>query len=358
MPNRAKHGQTQAGTSIGPRPGGQVFCHGLWFSCGTARFKPIGEGNGQNTLGMGFGGQHLGVRRVAQPAGHLALGDAVGQGQSHAPLGQQPGHHLLQTLGALAVNHVAQARPQLRLHRRDEAVGRCLVGRFGGDAHVHLAGVSGQANGGVAAGHQIADEGIDLALADDAGAQDLGLDDPRLPHALLEIGDHPLGHEIFQLARDAGQADDSAAGFLYDEGGGGAHRVFDGHGALRDVRLASVVLGHLAAKASKAGRDLVQQVLAEDQRAAGGVGHCFAGDVVHGGSQPARDEHDIGAVQGDGEHGDHALAVVADGALVMQVQPNVAQHAGYHGGVGIIDFAEQQLGAGDYDFCVHSVAPS
>ncbi len=198
-----------------------------------------------------------------------------------------------------------------------------------------------QSDGRVALGHQIPDARVDLTFSDDTRAQHSGLDDRLSPYAFLEVRDHAPRHEIFQLTGDAGQGNDGASRVLHDEGRSGAHRVFDRDSPLGDVSLAAVVLRHRATKAGKARRYLIQQLLTKNERASCGVGYRFAGDVVHRGAQPARDKHDVGAIQGDVEHRRHALPVVADGALVMQVQPYIAQHAGHHCGVGVNDFAEQ-----------------
>ncbi len=253
-----------------------MFRPGLWFFANI----PL-------TSRVFFGDQHPGVGRVHQPVGHFALGDVVGQSQRQPPLGQQSAHHLFQRLASLTVNHAPQACPQLGLHRRDETIRLPLVGRFGGDADVHLAGVSGQSDGRVALDHQVPDARVDLALTDDARAQYFGLDDRLSPQAFLEVRDHAPRHEIFQLTGDAGQGDDGASTVLHDEGRGGAHRVFDRDGPLRDVSLAAVVLRHRAAEAGKARRNLVEQFLVEDQRAGCGVSYRFAGDVIHRGAQPA-----------------------------------------------------------------------
>ncbi len=160
-------------------------------------------------------------------------------------------------LFAGAVHGVPQPFPHLNFKRRDQAIRFRFALGLGGDAHVGLTRMGCQADGGVAAGQQVAQRRVDAAFAHAGGAQHAGLDDRVQVKLSPQVGQHRLFQQVFHFMGHPRQADDHALRRLDDETGGGAHRVFEGDGVARHVSLAAVVLAHRGPPALKAGRDLV-----------------------------------------------------------------------------------------------------
>ncbi len=148
----------------------------------------------------------------------------------------------------------------------------------------------------------------------------------RLPHFFFQVGDDGVFHLIFQFSGHTGEADDTPLLRLDDETGGRADRIFDRNGSFGYPGLAFVILSHLAAKFSEAGRNLFFQLLAVDQLTTGRCRRRLPGHIIDRRPQSPRDNDKINPPQRNSEHLDNPLLVVPDGSLVMHIQPNLTQH--------------------------------
>ncbi len=215
-----------------------------------------------------------------------------------------------------------------------------------------------QAHRRIGRSFQVGDALVDGALAQGHGAQDAGDQHVPVAQAALEVGDDGVLHEVHHLAGHAGQGDDGAPLVLDDKGRRRAHGVLHGDAALGQVGLAPIVVAHARAKAGEKGLDLGQQLGVEGEGPAGGAGHRLAGDVVHGGAQPAGGDDQVGAEQGLLQRLGDAHLVVAHRGAEIEVDAQVPQLAGQVGGVGVVDLPQEQLGPRRYDLGAHGTLPA
>jgi hypothetical protein len=81
-------------------------------------------------------------------------------------------------------------------------------------------------------------------------------------------------------------------------------------------------------------------------------------EVVVGGAEAAGDDHDVRAAARVAEHGEHALDVVADGRVAVDVDADLREPCRDPRGVRVDALAEQQLGADRDELSLHgSTAP-
>ncbi len=174
----------------------------------------------------------------------------------------------------------------------------------------------------------IANVDLDLAAAQAGGDLDLGQGDPARLHLTQAFGDLGLGHaehaqrvsvqrrgplqqslnrlrlqrrgpHRLQLAGRTGKDDDQAAVRRHDQPGRGADWI-ERDRALRNHRLLAVGLAHrlwveveAAGETAQDRRDLLLDLLVEDQVAAGEAGDDLGGEVVGGRAEPARGDDQV-----------------------------------------------------------------
>ncbi len=229
----------------------------------------------------------------------------------------------------------------------------------------------------------VADVDLDLAAAQAGGDLDLGQGDPALLHLAQALGDLGLGdaehaqrvavqrrgaleqlpdrlgrqrgrpHRL-QLARRAGQDDDHAPVRRDDQAGRGADRV-ERDRALRHHRLLAVGLPHrlgveveAAGEAAQDRRDLLLDLLVEDQLATREAGDDLGGEVVGGRAEAARGDDQVHPLGGhEAQRRLEVVGPVADDEDVGDVDAELGQAFGDPGPVAIGDPPGQDLGAGD-----------
>ena len=94
-------------------------------------------------------------------------------------------------------------------------------------------------------------------------------------------------------------------------------------------------------------------VLVDAGGLADGGGDGVAGDVVLGGAQAAGAEDDVGALQRSADQLAQAGLIIADLVHVVEIDAERGQGEGDVPGVGVLDVAEQDLGADGDDLCAH-----
>ena len=102
-----------------------------------------------------------------------------------------------------------------------------------------------------------------------------------------------------------------------------------------------IVFAH--ALISPAGESLAQivfDVWVSFQGTTGGICDGVTRDVVGGGSQASCNKNDVAACQGGLQHAAQPRLVIADGGLIVQIDPYLPELLGNPGGVRINDVTE------------------
>ena len=135
--------------------------------------------------------------------------------------------------------------------------------------------------------------------------------------------------------------------------GRGAARVGDGRRGGDEHRLLDVALGEGDAAGGEEGAELPLGVGVDEHLLAEHLRDRLAGEVVLGGAEAAGHDDDVGALERALDGVGEAVEVIADGGLVVEVEADGGQAGGDPLGVGVDDFAEEDLGADGDEFGAH-----
>ena len=202
----------------------------------------------------------------------------------------------------------------------------------------------------------MADAVIDVAFSEVADLENAIGERLGQLKSLAQVRDDLVVEEPLQLVGHAGKGDDDAARVVDDEGWGSAIRVMDGKCTFGDVGLSLIVGGHDEPAPAEALLDVLQQCGIAHQLSPGGVGDGLTGQVVLGRAEAAARDDDVRAAEGAIDYRLHAVGVVTDDGLVVEVDADIGEASGHPGRVGVDDLAEQELGAdGNYLSVRHSL---
>jgi len=159
-----------------------------------------------------------------------------------------------------------------------------------------------------------------------------------------------------ELVRRAGQQHHHGAGILQPLAGRGAAVVGKNIGAFDNEGLALVDLGHLAVGPRETMFERLGDLGIKDEVAAERLGHGCACDVVFGGAEAARDDHDFRPLARLADGSGETVAVVADHALGDYFDAQVVHLTGEIERVGIDALGRQHFGADRNNFGVHQMS--
>ena len=159
-----------------------------------------------------------------------------------------------------------------------------------------------------------------------------------------------VGHHLLHLVGDAGhRVDDPLAAVgardLAAQPRCGTYRIGDHAPTDRDVRLAQVVGGHVAAAHAEHGGDLLGQLLTTLELDPHDLRDRLARHVVGGRTEATADDDGVRAGEQILEGGDHPRQVVADLAVLERVDAHRRELLADPRAVRVDDLAEEQLGA-------------
>ncbi len=158
-----------------------------------------------------------------------------------------------------------------------------------------------------------------------------------------------------QLARHARGEEESRLADVEGESARGADRVVEHFGGGRQHRLLAIVGRHLPAAQPEEFFHALQPRFVEHQLDPGGARGDLLRQIIHRRTESAIDDHRVGALSGEFEGQQQAVAIVADGGLPAHRQAHVLQLLRDVAEVGVDDLAGEHFVAGAYDFDAHVV---
>src|SRR5207247_417136 len=171
--------------------------------------------------------------------------------------------------------------------------------------------------------------------------------DRRLQAALGEQSrDDLLLEHALELAWHAGREIEACLADVQREAASGADGIVDDFGGRGQHGLLAVVRRHHPAAPTEEGFHRRQPSLVEHERHARGLGGDLLREIVDGWAEAAVDDDGAGAGAGQAEGLQQALAIVADGRLPRDRQPDVLELLADVSEVGVDDLAGEHLVAG------------
>ena len=269
------------------------------------------------------------ARQRADPRAHQAAGQRFGDRERQAARAQQVEHHRFHGLVVDPEHEVAEDRPQAGFLLRQDRIGHGLVGGLGGDPHLDALDAARQKGDRRIAqkveledpvGQHLGEARFGLAPGAQHAAGDHGAD----AGAPLQVRQHGAAQHLLHLVRHARHGVDHLGADRADQARCRARHLRDRPGAFRHVRLAQVVLGHVAAARGEQGADALGDLGVADQAHAHHRGNRLARDVVLGRAQAAAQDHRVGALERQADAVDDPLQVVADLGLEMRIDAGQA----------------------------------
>ena len=316
--------------------------------------------------GVNPGGNHrlrrVGYAAAAIPAAAVGrFGDRVRQepaagrfhcGQREAGLDQRRAHRHLRRFVIVAPDVRRQPPVNGILYRRNHGPRRPFVPGAGDDPQVDAVGLGINAQIGVFQAEVFGDDFVHRGFAqpqrlDVAGNRHL------IVNQRFQSGVNFVVPHCPVFAGRAGHTDDMLAVFRGPPAGGGAVAVDDELRRGYQVRLLDIVGRHILAPVAEPLAQVFQLRRLHRRRFPQGGGYRFPRQVVLRGPQPAGGKDDVGAFHPLPKSVGQPGQVVPDDAYPLQPDAQGRQPAGNPAGVGVGQFAHQQLGADGNNFGLH-----
>jgi len=198
---------------------------------------------------------------------------------------------------------------------------------------------------------------VDVRLAEPVGMEPLEVDGDRPPGLGKQARDDLLLQHAAKLARHAGREKEAGGTDIESEAASGADRVVEDLRGRRQHRLLPVVGRHGASASGEERLHLLEPFPVQHQLAAGSLGRDLLREVVDRGTEPAIDDHRVGAACGQPERLQQSLAIVADRRAPDDRQPDILELLAHVAEVRVDDLAGQHLVAGADDLDAHTDFP-
>src|SRR6516225_8666491 len=194
-----------------------------------------------------------------------------------------------------------------------------------------------------------------MRLAEPVGVKPLEINRRGRPAARQQARNDLFFEHAPQFARHAWRKEEPGLADVECEAAGGTDRVVEDLGGRGQHRLFLVILRHDSVAAAEEILHALQPILVEDELYPGGARSDFLRQIIDRGSEPAIDDHRIGARGRQPKCREQFLAVVTDGRSPAHRQPEILELLGHIAEVRVDDLAGQHLVAGADDLDAHAL---
>ena len=301
-------------------------------------------------------------RHRGEPHRHHPAGHGLGHREREAALLEQPENDLLHRLVIHPEDEVSEDGPQVRLLFVEDVHDRLLAFRLGGHPYLEPFDAAREEcdrgpPGALEGVEAVCDQLPEARFGRAPGTKGAAPDDGRDAGPALEIRDDRAREHDAHLVGHARHRVHHLVTERADEPRRGARHLGDAARPRRNVRLAQVAEGHLAAASLEVGAKVLGHGLVADELHPHDLGDGVAGDVVLGGTEATTQDDRVGPPEGEAERAHHALVVVPHLGLEVTVDPGERELLAHPGRVRVHDLAEQQLGADRDDLASHASSP-